>query len=210
MTDEKIQLRLVSPCIITPEWDGRIFADLEASFSQPSLRYHCVGNFMFGKGSRAKIKRLAQAKSGKGDQSKPVLRMKTVEKMTVFDLMTGGDAGAKHVNQEEKKSRVQDRVDGPSGGQRSRAMKLSVKDKINRHNDNQMTYENIAMPEVDVDVFYDDDEEHFVRAKMKLKRVLRYHHLTRDYVDEKDYPPTQEYFLYSDQKVVFLLKNSVV
>ena len=83
-------------------------------------------------------------------------------------------------------------------------MKLSVKDKINRHNDNQMTYENIAMPEVDVDVFYDNDEENFVRAKMKLKRVLRYHHLTRDFVDEKDYPPTQEYFLYSDQKVVAL------
>ena len=30
---------------------------------------------------------------------------------------------------------------------------------------------------------------------------VRYHHLTRDYVDEKDYSPTQEYFLYSDQKV---------
>ena len=86
-------------------------------------------------------------------------------------------------------------------------LKLSLKDKIDRHNDNQLDYENIAMPEVDVDVFYDDDEEHFVRAKMKLKRVLRYHHLTRDYVDEKDYPPTQEYFLYSDQKVVFLLKK---
>ena len=27
---------------------------------------------------------------------------------------------------------------------------------------------------------------------------VRYHHLTRDYVDEKDYSPTQEYFLYSD------------
>ena len=86
-------------------------------------------------------------------------------------------------------------------------LKLSLKDKIDRHNDNQLDYENNAMPEVDVDVFYDDDEEHFVRAKMKLKRVLRYHHLTRDYVDEKDYPPTQEYFLYSDQKVVFLLKK---
>ena len=205
MTDEETQLRLVSPCLITPDWDGRIFADLEASFSQPSLRYHCVGHFMFGKACRARINRLAQSKSGQGDQSKPVLRMKTVEKMTVFDLMTGGDAGAQHVNQEEKKSKVKDQVDGPSGGHRSRAMKLSVKDRINRHNDNQIAYENIAMPEMDVDVFFDHDEENFVRAKIKLKRVLRYHHLTRDFVDEKDYPPTQEYFLYSDQKVVFSL-----
>merc|ERR1712025_336645 len=60
------------------------------------------------------------------------------------------------------------------------------------------------MPEVDVDVFYDNDEENVVRAKMKLKRVLRYHHLTRDHVDEKDYPPTQEYFLYSDEKNAYL------
>ena len=212
MTDEKIQLRLVSPCIVTSEaqWDGRIFADLEASFSQPSLRYHCVGKFMFCKQSRAKIARLAQDK--REEKRKPVLRMKTVEKMTVFDLMTGGDKGAEFVNKEEikksgreedRRSRLQDQVDGPSSGLGTRASKLSVKDKINRHNDNQISYENIAMPEVDVDVFYDNDEENCVRAKMKLKRVLRYHHLTRDHVDEKDYPPTQEYFLYSDLKVVF-------
>ena len=55
MTDEKVQLRLVSPCLITPDWDGRIFADLEASFSQPSLRYHCVGHFMFSTDSRDQI-----------------------------------------------------------------------------------------------------------------------------------------------------------
>ena len=32
---------------------------------------------------------------------------------------------------------------------------------------------------------------------------FRYQHLTRDFVDEKDYPPTQEYFLYSDDKVQY-------
>ena len=82
MTDEKTQLRLVSPCLVTPDWDGRIFADLEASFSQPSLRYHCVGNFMFSRDSLADITRLAQTKDrrGKGEQRKPpVLKMKTVQ-----------------------------------------------------------------------------------------------------------------------------------
>ena len=36
---------------------------------------------------------------------------------------------------------------------------------------------------------------------MKLKRTIRYHHLTRDLVDETSYPPTQEYILYSHNKV---------
>ena len=209
MTDEVTQLRLVSPCLVTPDWDGRIFADLEASFSRPSLRYHCVGNFMFSRDSLADITRLAQTKDrrGKGEQRKPpVLKMKTVKKMTVFELMTGGDEGDEFVNKEQKRT-VQDQADGLSGDHSNRAKKTSVKDRINRHNDNQITYENIAMPEVDVEVFYDNDEENFVRAKMKLKRVLRYHHLTRDFVDEKDYPPTQEYFLYSDQKVVFYISK---
>ena len=34
-------------------------------------------------------------------------------------------------------------------------------------------------------------------TQMKLKRTIRYHHLTRDFVDEASYPPTQEYILYS-------------
>ena len=41
-------------------------------------------------------------------------------------------------------------------------------------------------------------------AKIKLKRVIRYQHLTRDHVDDKDYPPTQEYFLYSGHGRAFL------
>ena len=31
--------------------------------------------------------------------------------------------------------------------------------------------------------------------------LFRYHHLQRDSVDEKDYPPSQEYFLYADNQV---------
>ena len=38
-------------------------------------------------------------------------------------------------------------------------------------------------------------------TQMKLSRVMRYQHLGRDYVDEDDYPPSQEYFLYADSKV---------
>ena len=38
---------------------------------------------------------------------------------------------------------------------------------------------------------------------MVIMVFFRYQHLTRDFVDEKDYPPTQEYFLYSDDKVQY-------
>jgi hypothetical protein len=40
---------------------------------------------------------------------------------------------------------------------------------------------------------------------MKLKRTIRYHHLTRDLVDEAGYPPTQEYILYSHNKVRYAI-----
>ncbi len=40
---------------------------------------------------------------------------------------------------------------------------------------------------------------------MKLKRCIRYHHLSRDFVDEAGYPPTQEYILYSHNKVPNLI-----
>ena len=208
MTDEPIHLRLVSPCIITEDWDGSIFADLEASFSHPSLRYHCVGKYMFSKDDICKILKLASSHQPLGDKAlkrKPLLRLKTVEKMKVFDLMTGGDEGARYVNQKPR-VKDQDQVDADwDEDMPSLRRTRSVKQKIDRHNDNQLAYESIGMPEVEVEVYYDMDEGQAVRAKMKLKRVLRYHHLTRDFVDEKDYPPTQEYFLYSDQKVVFYI-----
>jgi hypothetical protein len=45
---------------------------------------------------------------------------------------------------------------------------------------------------------------------MKLKRCIRYHHLSRDFVDEAGYPPTQEYILYSHNKVATLVYYAVL
>ena len=47
MTDEPECLELVSPSVIDDDWDGSIFAELQASFSNPSLRYHAIGKFVF-------------------------------------------------------------------------------------------------------------------------------------------------------------------
>ena len=47
MTDSPRCLTLVSPNLITRDWDGSLFAELEASFSLPSLRYHAIGKFSF-------------------------------------------------------------------------------------------------------------------------------------------------------------------
>jgi len=41
--------------------------------------------------------------------------------------------------------------------------------------------------------------------KIFKKLFSRYHHLARDFVDETDYPPTQEYILYSYQQVHTIL-----
>lgn len=196
MTDCPVQLRLVSPTIISKDWDGAVFADLEASFAEPSLRYHCVGRFMFSRENLSAIVRLAERSQQVGPR-RPLLRIKTVEKMKVFDLMT------EHlVNKPDTVNTGDlDQTDDDSRVSTFRRTK-SIKQKLDRHNDNKLKYEDIAMPEVEVEVFFDNDEEAFVRAKMKLKRVMRYQHLSRDFVDEADYPPTQEYFLYADQKVV--------
>ena len=115
--------------------------------------------------------------------------------MTVFDLMTGGDE--ENINQaptEERKAPLR------------RDVSMDVKDKIEFYSDFDSTYENIAMPEVPVTVYFEGKNGkqcgvECVTTKMKLARVLRYQHLGRDFVDEEDYPPSQEYFLYADRKV---------
>ena len=76
----------------------------------------------------------------------------------------------------------------------------SIREKLEKYGDSYLPYRDIAMPELRVDVSVQGCEE-AVTVKMKLKRVIRYQHLTRDFVDEADYPPTQEYFLYSDKTV---------
>merc|ERR1712106_279888 len=65
----------------------------------------------------------------------------------------------------------------------------------------------ISRPEIEVVVYFGEDDaavENGIAARMKIKRVIRDHHLTRDFVDEKGYPPTQEYFLYSDEQNAYL------
>merc|ERR1719438_158357 len=59
------------------------------------------------------------------------------------------------------------------------------------------------MPEIEVEVSINDCPQ-VEKARMKLKRVIRFNHLSRDFVDEDDYPPTQEYFLYSDKTTAYL------
>ena len=113
--------------------------------------------------------------------------------MTVFDLMTGGD---------------EENVNQPSAHQRKpnlrKMSKENFKDKIEFYSDYDLHYQDIAMPEVLVTVYYETKNGKLVGevdTKMKLGRVLRYQHLGRDFVDEEDYPPSQEYFLYADDQV---------
>ena len=77
----------------------------------------------------------------------------------------------------------------------------SIKKKLEENNESHLSYEQIAMPEIEVEVSMMNDCPQVEKARMKLKRVIRFNHLTRDFVDEDDYPPTQEYFLYSDKTV---------
>jgi len=65
----------------------------------------------------------------------------------------------------------------------------ALKAKLEEYNDGNLSYRDIAMPELEVLVYFGSSpgaEEQAVQASMKLKRVIRYHHLTRDYVDEND------------------------
>ena len=122
--------------------------------------------------------------------------------MTVFDLMTGGDE-EHHINQEptlERKPTMRNKV----------AME-NVKDKIEFYSDYDLRFQDIAMPEVPVTVYYEGKDGQRLGAvdtKMKLGRVLRYQHLGRDFVDEDDYPPSQEYFLYADNQVLLRKRSN--
>ena len=188
MTDTRMNLNLISPNIITHSWDGCLFAELEAKFSVPSLRYHCIGKYVFHADDIRKIAHLAQ------NSEQGLIKIKTVSEMTVFDLMTGGDVSDECVNDASE-----DEADF------SQKMKLnrqkSIKKKLEENNESHLSYEQIAMPEIEVEVAMMNDCPQVEKARMKLKRVIRFNHLTRDFVDEDDYPPTQEYFLYSDKTV---------
>ena len=171
MTDEPEHLQLVSPCVIDNNWDGSAFAELQASFTNPSLRYHAIGKFMFNSDNYQSI--IAAARQSAVTESVNVMRIVTVKKMTVFDLMTGGDDSGRYVNQ---MSVVGDDVDEGSDKKTSREEKVNaVRAKLEEYNDSNLKYENIAMPEIDVVVYFNSESLNGVNAKMKMKRVIRYY-----------------------------------
>ena len=197
MTDSPLCLSLVSPNLITRGWDGSLFAELEASFAVPSLRYHAIGKFSFAPEDVEKITRLASQCPG------GLLMIRTCDRMTVFELMTGGDQGANFINQTNTEEEKEDQVDVRCQS-KSVLRRKSIREKLEKYGDSYLPYRDIAMPELKVEVSVQGCDE-TETVTMKLKRVIRYQHLTRDFVDEADYPPTQEYFLFSDKTVYFLL-----
>ena len=128
--------------------------------------------------------------------------------MTVFDLMTGGDE--ENINQAPSQESQESQERKPS--LRKNLSMENVKDKIEFYSDYDLHYQDIAMPEVSVTVYYETKDgvrQGEVDTRMKLGRVLRYQHLARDFVDEDDYPPSQEYFLYADNQVPITIMKSV-
>jgi len=191
MNDQPQNLKLVSPNITnSPDWSGSFFAELEASFSNPSLCYHAIGRFVIKPSDLEQIRQLAS-----GCLTCP-MKIITRKKMTVFDLMTGGD---------------EENINQPSSSKRrvfqKNLSKEDIQDKLEFYSDYDLNYHDIAMPEVPVTVYYESKNGNNlgeINTNMKLARVLRYQHLGRDFVDEDDYPPSQEYFLYADDKTAYL------
>jgi len=191
INDKPQHLKLVSPCLVNfSGWNGEIFAELEASFSNKSLSYHCIGSFFFEDKDLERIGSAAcEASQSESETRKFPLRIITRKKMTVFDLMTNSQDT---INQDVDE--VED-VEEPLG--------TSLEDKLKQYSDDDMEYDDIAMPEIPVTVYFGDSVEDCLvklETKVKLKRVIRYHHLDRDFVDECDFPPTQEYMLYASSR----------
>ena len=104
-----------------------------------------------------------------------VMRIQTVKEMKVFDLMTGGDDSGDYINQMNSSG---DDVDYPMNKKPTRQEKIdAVKEKLEEYGDSNLQYEDIAMPEIEVLVFFGDgdvDKESGVAARMKMKRVIRF------------------------------------
>ena len=117
--------------------------------------------------------------------------------MTVFDLLNN--------SQNESQRSGSDHVEEAAASQ-------TVGDKIKKYSDFDLSYEDIAMPEMEVTVYFVDKDEKLgeVNTVMKTKQVLRYQHLARSFIDDKDYSPNCTYFLFSCGKVWrFLLRISI-
>ena len=121
--------------------------------------------------------------------------------MTVFDLLTN--------NGQETHRASSATFEEPNEAHKARETSRNVRDKIKQYCDYDLPYEKIAMPEIEVTVYFADKDETLgqLDTVMKTKQVLRYKHLARTFVDESDYPPNSTYFLYSCGEV---LKNTAV
>ena len=80
----------------------------------------------------------------------------------------------------------------------------SIKEKLKKYSDDHLKFDQIASQEIEVTVYFADKDTKIgeVNTRMKLKRIMRYQHLSREFVDRDDYPQNQEYFLYTDDKVI--------
>ena len=100
-----------------------------------------------------------------------VMKIKTMKEMTVFDLMTGGDASGDYINLMNQST---DTVEHPMRGvRRGDESIIDMKTKLEEYGDTQLQYEDIAMPEIEVLVYFGNQPENSVTAQMKLKRVIR-------------------------------------
>ena len=79
-----------------------------------------------------------------------VLRIQTCQEMKVFDLMTGGKDGGEYINQMTSSS--DDDVDC-SQFKHTNCPK-SMKAKLEEYGDSKLRYEDIAMPEIEVIVYF--------------------------------------------------------
>ena len=86
--------------------------------------------------------------------------------------MTGGDDSGDYIN---RMNSIGDDVDFPMNKKPTRQEKIdAVKEKLDEYGDSNIKYEDIAMPEIDVLVYFGDgDAKSGVAARMKMKRVIR-------------------------------------
>jgi len=216
VTDKKSHLSFVSPCSIEqyPSWDGFLFGELEASFIE-SRQYHAIGLFCVRAEDRERLKELAekaQEKAKEQDITYVPLKFKMLKKTTIFEVMTGSTSET--VNQDDEDEvdgnireirnesigPISDDMDQAGSGhrksfKRTDSVKSTVKESLQKFCDLELDYCMINMPELDVEFSYSPSLK--MKAKLKLRRVIRYHHLGRDFVDESDYPANCEYILYS-------------
>jgi len=222
VTDRPRQLDFVSPCAIHSDkyigWeeDGFLFAELEASFSKQAQEqsYHAIGLFCVRPEDREAILALSRAgaelAAREVREGRPVkylpLKFRTLNEMTLFDLMTGRSKVPTteeecHENEEKQTVEV---VDGAHKKFRGVSFKRtqSMKEKLEKYSDQNLCYADIHFPEMQVEFSIHPNLKK--TAKIKLRKVIRYHHLLRDLVDENDYPPTQEYILYSFKQHAYI------